>query len=73
MSNGGNFLTLSVKNYSDGRHKISCDKCETRQELSIVPFTDNEVFVRIGNGNVELVGCEEHVRMLLEKLRETKR
>lgn len=39
---------------------MSCKKCEEN------PIT---TYVRVGNGNVEITGCEEHLRMLINKLR----
>lgn len=39
---------------------MSCIKCEEE------PI---ETYVRVGNGNVMVVGCEEHLRELIKKLR----
>lgn len=39
---------------------MSCKICEKN------PI---ESYVRIGNGNVKIVGCEKHLRELIDKLR----
>lgn len=44
---------------------MSCKECE-----------DNPLsgcFVRVGNGNVELIGCEKHLSELIDKLRDKKK
>ena len=40
---------------------MSCTKCEEE------PI---QTWVRIGNGNVMVVGCQKHLRELMERLRE---
>lgn len=42
---------------------MSCKKCEEK------PI---ETYVRIGNGNVKIIGCMEHLRELIRKLRGNK-
>lgn len=42
---------------------MSCKNCEQN------PI---ETYVRVGNGNVMIIGCEEHLRELLIKLRNNK-
>lgn len=39
---------------------MSCKHCEEN------PI---ETYVRVGNGNVTIVGCEKHLRELIDKLR----
>jgi len=39
---------------------MSCSKCEEE------PI---QTYVRVGNGDVMIVGCEKHLRELLAKLR----
>jgi hypothetical protein len=43
----------------DGGGKMSCTKCEEE------PI---QTWVRIGNGNVMVVGCQKHLRELMEIL-----
>lgn len=43
---------------------MSCKNCEEN------PI---ETYVRIGNGNVMIVGCEQHLRELITKLRNSKK
>jgi len=45
------------------KEKMSCKNCE---ESPI------ETYVRVGNGNVRIVGCEKHLRELIMKLRNSK-
>jgi hypothetical protein len=40
---------------------MSCEECNTAHELR-GPELGKHCYVRIGLGNVELVGCEEHLR-----------
>lgn len=42
---------------------MSCKNCEEN------PI---ETYVRVGNGNVMIVGCEKHLRELIMKLRNSK-
>lgn len=42
---------------------MSCKNCEENPV---------ETYVRIGNGNVKIVGCVEHLRELIDKLRNSK-
>ena len=39
---------------------MSCQVCE---ETPIVTY------VRVGNGNVQIAGCEKHLKQLIEELR----
>ena len=48
---------------------MSCERCELEQELRGPEQGLTQVFVRAGTGNVELVGCREHVAELVSKLR----
>jgi hypothetical protein len=47
---------------------MSCDACNTAQELR-GPELGKHVYVRVGNGNVELVGCETHVKDVIAYVR----
>lgn len=44
---------------------MSCEDCERIQEEG----TDNIAYVRIGTGNVAIIGCNKHLTELIEKLR----
>ena len=39
---------------------MSCERCNDAQALR-GPELGRHVYVRVGNANVELVGCQEHV------------
>ena len=41
---------------------MSCVKCE---EESV------RTFVRVGNGNVEIIGCKKHLKELIDLLRKS--
>ena len=43
---------------------MSCDDCETAQMEPQI-----EYYVRIGNGNVLISGCENHVKQIMELIR----
>jgi hypothetical protein len=43
---------------------MSCLDCENAQDSY-----NGNVYVRVGNGNVEVIGCEKHTKELIEKLR----
>ena len=49
-----------MDNYPVGGGIMSCKKCE---ESPI------ETYVRVDNANVMVVGCEEHLRRLIELIR----
>lgn len=42
---------------------MSCPNCEKIQEEGIVTY------IRIGNGNVMVSGCDKHLREMFEMLR----
>lgn len=51
---------------------MSCLACEAAQELNDDGYAHNttgRAYVRVGNGNVELVGCVEHVAELVTERR----
>jgi len=43
---------------------MSCEDCNKVQEEGI-----QIAYVRIENGNVAVIGCEKHLKILIEKLR----
>jgi hypothetical protein len=43
---------------------MSCDKCEQIQEDGKL-----KAYIRIGNANVEIVGCQDHLRDLIDLVR----
>lgn len=47
---------------------MSCERCNTAQELR-GPELGKHYYVRVDNGNVELVGCDEHVKEVVEMIR----
>ena len=53
---------------------MSCEKCDKIQE-SI--YDENRqideflVYVRVGTGNIQIFGCEEHIKQLIRNLRST--
>ena len=46
---------------------MSCDPCDFETEA--IQGLTKIAYVRIGNGNVAIIGCEDHLRQLIEKLR----
>jgi hypothetical protein len=48
---------------------MSCPDCEARQDAVVGEDTPH-VYVRVGNGNVELVGCPWHLAILVNLIRE---
>ena len=47
---------------------MTCDECEKQIEQAFM--TGSPVYyIRVGKANVAVLGCQEHVRMLIEKLR----
>lgn len=52
---------------------MSCQACEDAQQLADVKEVTGLVqatYVRIGNGNVLVSGCVEHLAELIKRLRE---
>lgn len=57
---------------------MSCSACEDAQEIQMKEDKYNNVFsyprihtyVRVGNGNVLIAGCEEHLAELIQRLKE---
>jgi hypothetical protein len=47
---------------------VSCRDCEAVQDRADRREPHQVAFVRIGNGNVLILGCREHMRQLLEQL-----
>lgn len=41
---------------------MSCERCETAQELRGPQIGLKQVLIRIESANIELVGCEQHVK-----------
>lgn len=50
---------------------MSCEECKEVQEKGYTPYTGQMAYtyVRIGNGNVLIAGCDKHLSELLHKLR----
>jgi len=51
---------------------MSCEDCEKIQNLTFNKNIDESppiAYVRVDVGNVAIVGCEKHLKMLIEKLR----
>lgn len=50
--------------------EVSCKACELAQDVrGEMPLLVKTCYVRVGNANVELVGCEVHLAMLVNSLR----
>lgn len=47
---------------------MSCEACNIMQEIRS-PELGKHWYVRVGNGNVEIVGCEEHVKDIIAYVR----
>jgi hypothetical protein len=54
---------------SESTNEMSCNECETQQELRGPTIRLLQIFVRVGNGNVEIVACDKHAKELIERLR----
>jgi hypothetical protein len=52
---------------------MGCKRCEDFQVLRDAGGELPSYYVRVGAGNVELVGCPEHVGELIEQLRQLHR
>lgn len=48
---------------------MSCDHCSTAQALR-GPEIGQHFYVRVGNANVEIVGCHDHVLAVVAIIRE---
>ncbi|KKK89449.1 hypothetical protein LCGC14_2732970 [marine sediment metagenome] len=54
---------------------MSCEDCENKQDLAFnknIDETTGIVYVRVGNSNMAIVGCQKHCKELLEKMRSEK-
>jgi hypothetical protein len=52
--------------------KMSCEDCEKIQNLAFNKNIDESpdiCYIRIGNSNLALVGCEKHLKEAINKLR----
>lgn len=47
---------------------MSCETCQTAQKIASVVRSRVGTFVRVGDGNVELVGCTAHELELTARL-----
>jgi hypothetical protein len=45
---------------------MSCEACDLVQEA---PIPSAGIYIRIGSGNVYVLGCNDHVRELIQRLR----
>jgi hypothetical protein len=49
---------------------VSCEACDQSNDLVHAGYMPvSAYFVRIGNGNVRIVGCAEHVAITVDRLR----
>lgn len=51
---------------------MSCDECDRLQKIAFdkkIPDSINIFYIRIGISNMAIVGCPEHVKELIDKLR----
>ena len=54
---------------------MSCEECKKIQEIAFNKNIDETIpicYVRVGNSNMALVGCEKHLKETIEKLRNIK-
>ena len=51
---------------------MSCQACEDAQESADRGGPHQVAYVRVGNGNVRITGCPEHIEQLIEQLRQGK-
>ncbi len=47
---------------------MSCNDCETIQYNYSKGAPIGHCYVRVGNGNVQIIGCDKHCKELLEEL-----
>lgn len=50
---------------------MSCKKCNISQKINgLLPIFDviAITYVKVGNGDVAIIGCDKHLKMLLEQL-----
>ena len=53
---------------------MSCKDCEEKQDLTFdknIPESPGIVYIRIGNSNMAIVGCDKHCKELIDRLRES--
>lgn len=52
---------------------MSCRRCEIAQgdsnDIGGEPMVEFFTYVRVGNGNILISGCEEHMKETIEQLR----
>ncbi len=51
---------------------MSCEDCDKKQDLAFdknIRETTPIVYVRVGNSNMALVGCNKHCKEVIKKLR----
>ena len=48
---------------------VSCGLCEEIQDMAFnknIPETIGIAYIRVGTANMAIVGCQKHVKMLIE-------
>jgi hypothetical protein len=53
---------------------MTCEECSQVQNLAFnknIPESINIVYIRVGNSNMAIVGCEKHCKELIDKFRES--
>jgi len=51
---------------------MGCEECDRIQEIMFdknIPHQLPIAYVRIGNANVAIVGCNKHIKQLIDELR----
>lgn len=51
---------------------MSCKECEKKQDLAFdknIPQSVPIAYIRVGVANIAIIGCEEHVKATIEKIR----
>lgn len=51
---------------------MSCEECDQIQDKAFdknIPETVPIVYVRVGNSNMAIVGCQKHCKEIIDKLR----
>ena len=54
---------------------MSCDDCDKIQDETLnknIAASPPIVYVRVENANIAIIGCEKHLKILIERLRKSK-
>lgn len=50
---------------------MTCDKCQEQCDM-VLDINNPIAYVRIEEANVAIIGCEKHIKILIDRLRKIK-